>query len=119
MAKEIKKPSGYTIRPETIVITGTSRLPEQTAAQHVFGTFNIEIEVDPKDNKIVDVSCTLFPFLGEKILFKALLGYDFEEGIKFAEEQIEKRFVSSTKRAVIAALEDAYRWYKKYIEEKK
>jgi len=47
-----------------------------------------------------------------------LLGSTVEEGIRTTIEQLEKRFFSVTKRAVIAALEDAYKWYKKYLEEK-
>lgn len=108
----------YRLRPETIVISGSARLPENITAKHVFGYFSIEMEVDPVDFKIVDVSCTLLPFLGEKILHNALLGYKVEEGIKNAIEQLERRFYSVTKRAIIAALEDAYKWYKKSLEEK-
>lgn len=106
----------YKLRPETIVINGTARLPENITAKHVFGYFTIELEIDPVDSKIVDISCTLLPFLGEKILSNALLGNEVEEGIKNAIEQLERRFFGVTKRAIIAALEDAYRWYKKYIE---
>jgi len=61
----------------------------------------------------------MLPSLGEKIVYNALLGNEVKEGIKDAIEQLEKRFFSVTKRAVIAALEDAYKWYKKSIEDKK
>ena len=108
----------YKLRPETIVIAGSARLPENITAKHVFGYFSIELEVDPVDFKIVDVSCTLLPFLGEKILHSSLLGYQIEEGIKNAIEQLERRFYSVTKRAIIAALEDAYKWYKKSLDER-
>jgi len=116
--KDKKEETKYTLRPETIVISGSSRLPENITTKHVFGYFSIEMEVDPVDFKIVDVSCTLLPFLGEKILHNSLLGYKVEEGIKNAIEQLERRFFSVTKRAIIAALEDAYKWYKKSLEEK-
>jgi hypothetical protein len=55
------------------------------------------------------------PHLGEKILHNVLLGSNVEEGIEEAITQLKKRFFNTTKRAVIAALEDAYRWYKKYL----
>ena len=82
------------------------------------GIFTIEIEIDLLDAKIVDVSCMLVPSLGEKILCTALVGNKFDEGIQNAVEQLNERFFSTTKRAVIAALEDAYRCYKRAIEEK-
>ena len=44
---------------------------------------------------------------------------DLIETVKAIEDaviQLDRRFFSVTKRAVIAALEDAYRWYKKSKE---
>lgn len=108
----------YKLRPETVVVAGSARLPENITAKHVFGYVTIELEIDPVDDTIVDVSCTLLPFLGEKILHKALLGNKVDEAIKNAIIQLDERFSSVTKRAVIAALEDAYRWYKKFLEKR-
>ena len=107
------------LRPDTIIIAGSARLPENTTAKHISGFFSIELEIDPVDCKIVDVSCTMLPSLGEKIVYNILLGNEVKEGIRDAIQQLERRFFSVTKRAIIAALEDAYKWYKKSIEEKK
>lgn len=38
-----------------------------------------------------------------------VLGNEVKEGIEGAIQQLERRFFSVTKRAVIAALEDAYK----------
>lgn len=108
----------YTLRPSTLIFSGISRLPENVTAKHVFGYLSVELEVDPVDYKIVDASCTLLPSLGEKILINALVGYQIEEGIKNAIKEIENRFYSTTKRAVIAAIEDAYKKYMDYVKEK-
>jgi len=108
----------YKLRPKTLVFCGNSRLPENVTAKHVFGYLSIELEIDPIDLKIVDVSCTLLPTLGEKILVNALMGYEIEEGVKNAVEEIENRFFSTTKRAIIAAIEDAYKRYADYVREK-
>ncbi len=94
-------------------------MPENIAVRHVFGYFAVELEIDPVDCKIIDVSCTMLPFLGEKIVYNAILGNKVKKGIKNSMQQLERRFFSVTKRAVIAVLEDAYKWYKKSIEEKK
>ena len=108
----------YDLRPETVVIAGSARLPENITAKHVFGYVTIELEVDPVDDTIVDVSCTLLPFLGDKILHNALLGNKIDEAIEDSIMQLDRRFFSVTKRAVIAALEDAYGWYKRYLEKR-
>lgn len=113
---QIAKDAKYNLRPETVVIAGSARLPENTTAKHVFGYLTIELEINPIDSIVVDVSCTLVPHLGEKMLHNVLLGNKVEEGIEEAIAQLNKRFFNTTKRAVIAALEDAYRWYKKYLE---
>jgi len=112
------KKTRYSLRPETVVISGCARLPENVTAKHVFGCLTIELEVDPVDSTIIDVSCTLLPFLGDKILHNALLGNKFDDAIADTIAQLERRFFSVTKRAVIAALEDAYRWYKKSVKKK-
>jgi hypothetical protein len=109
----------YNLRPETIIVAGSARLPEEVTAKHVFGCLTIELEIDLFDYTIVDFSCTLVPSLGGKILHNALVGSKVDEGIEKAIIQLEGRFFSVTRRAVIAALEDAYRWYKKSLKEKR
>jgi len=108
----------YNLRLETVVVAGSARLPENVTAKHVFGYVTIELEIDPVDSTIIDISCTLCPFCGEKILQSALLGNKVDEGIKNAIAQLDRRFFGLTERAIVAALEDAYRWYKKFVEKR-
>ncbi len=117
LAKKVND-AEYNLRPETIIVAGTARLPEEVTAKHVFGCITIELEIDPVDSTIVDFSCTLVPSLGGKILHNALLGNKVDEGIEKAIIQLDRRFFNATKRAVIAALEDAYRWYKKSLKKR-
>ena len=118
LAKKTKA-AEHKLRPETIIVAGSARLPEEVTAKHVFGCITIELEIDPVDSTIVDISCTLVPSLGGKILHNALLGNKVDEGIEKAIIQLDRRFFNVTRRALIAALEDAYRWYKKSLGEKR
>ena len=118
MSDEQKMGQEYKLRPDTIIIVGSARLPENTTAKHVFGYVTVELEIDPLDARIVDVSCVSLPFLVEKILHTALLGKKIDQGIRDSIEQLDRRFFGITRKAVIAALEDAYRRYKKVLEEK-
>jgi len=61
----------------------------------------------------------MLPSLGEKIVYNGLLGNEVEEGIKNTIQQLEGRFLSITKRAAIAALEEVHKRYKKHLKEKK
>jgi hypothetical protein len=106
----------YNLRLDTIVIAGSARLPKNVTTKHVFGCVTIELEVDLADKTIVDISCTLVPTLGEKILRDSLLGNKVDEGIEEAIIQLDSRFFNVTRRAVIAALEDTFRCYKKSLK---
>lgn len=70
------------LRPDTIIVAGSARLPENIAVRHVFGYFAIELEIDPVDCNIVDVSCTMLPSLGEKIVYNALLVTKLKKALK-------------------------------------
>ena len=118
LAKKAKA-AEHNLRPETIIVADSARLPEEVTAKHVFGCITIELEIDLVDSTIVDISCTLVPSLGGKILHNALVGSTVEEGIEKAITQLDRRFFNINRRAVIAALEDAYRWYKKSLKEKR
>ena len=116
VSSEKTKDPKYKSRPETIIVAGSARLPEGITAKHVFGYLTIELEIDPVDSTVVDISCTLSPHVSEKMLHKALLGNKIDEGIKEAITQLNERFFNATRGAVIAALEDAYRWYQRYLK---
>ena len=54
----------------------------------------------------------------KEILYQARLGNKIDEAIENAIEKLDKRFFCATKKPIINALEDAYRWYKKFLEKK-
>jgi len=64
-------------------------------------------------SKVVDIYCALLLFVEKEILYKACLGNKIKAGIEKAIEQLDKRFFGATKRAMITALEDALKRYKK------
>ncbi len=116
-----EKPKGrkHNLRPETIVIAGFARLPQSITGKNSSSYISIEFEIEPADSKVVDIYCTLLPFVEKEILYQACLGDKIDTGIEKAIEQLHKRFFGTTKRPIINALEDAYKWYKKSLEEKR
>jgi hypothetical protein len=113
--KETELPKEH-LRPQTIVVAGSARLPKSVSATNGSGCISIELEIDPVDAVIVDISCTSVPSLGTKILQGALLGNRFGQGIEEAIVELNRRFFSVRRRAVIAALKDSSKWYKKFLE---
>ncbi len=105
----------HKLRPDTIVIAGCARLPQSITGKHFSNYIAIEFEIEPANSKVVDIYCILLPLVEKEILYQACLGNKIETGIEKAIEQLDKRFFGTTKRPIINALEDAYRWYKKYL----
>ena len=97
------KTDSYVTPGKTIILCGTSRLPANLAPEHIF---TIEVETELMSWRILNFGCTRRLPLGEKILQKSLLGYEVEDGIKNAIEQIDTRYFSNTRKAVAAALRD-------------
>jgi hypothetical protein len=98
-------------------VTGTSRLPENVTAHHVYGFFSIDIEIEKDTDIVVDFASTLVPRLVEKVISDTFIGYPFEEGIVNTTEKLNDRFFSSTKKAILAALDDANKWFFLYKRE--
>ena len=113
-----EEPKGrkHNLSPETIVIAGFARLPQSITGKHFSSYIAIEFEIEPANSKVVDIYCTLLPFVEKEILYQACLGNKIDTGIEKAIEQLDKRFFGTTKRPIINALEDAYRWYKKSLK---
>jgi len=105
----LEKKSGQ----DTMVIGGFAKLPERLTGKNSCSFIAIEFEINSADWKVLDVYCTLLPFVEKEILYQACMGKRIDEGIEKTLEQLNKRFYGTTKRAIIAALEDAYRCYKK------
>jgi len=109
----------HNFRPETIVIAGFAKLPESITGKIFLSYIAIEFEIEPADSRVVDIYCTLLPFVEKEILYQACLGNKIDTGIEKAIEQVDKRFIGKTKMPIINALEDAYRRYKKSLKEKR
>jgi len=96
---------------KTIMVSGYGKSQTGIACQHS-GCFCIELELDPCDFRVVDLTCKHILCIGEEILRDTLLGYKVEEGIKNAINQVEKRWPCFLKDMVKGALEDANKSYK-------
>lgn len=105
-----------TLERKTIICAGYARLPKTVTADHVYGVLGVELEVDPREGKVVDAACTIVPSLGERFILDLLIGYDLEDGIDPIVREIRKRYFNVAQKAVISAIDEAYR---KYLEFKR
>ena len=111
--KENHEAERQELKSGTIVIAGFAALPEEIALGDSCRYVAVEFEVNSVDLSIVDVTCTLSPFVVKEILDRACLGNKLEVGIEKAITQLNKRFFGVAKETIINALEDAHKWYKK------
>lgn len=111
-AKEVKSRA----RPDTIVIAGFAKLPQTITRKNSSNYIAVEFEIESTDSKVVDIYSTILPFVEKEILYQTCLGSNIEAGIKKAIEQLDKRFFGTTKRAIITALEDAYKCHRKIMK---
>ena len=116
-SSEKAKGRKHNLRPETIVIAGFARLPQSITGKNFSSYIAIEFEIEPANSKVVDIYCTLLPFVEKEILYQACLGNKIDTGIEKAIEQLDKRFFGTTKKPTINTLRDAYRWYEKPLKE--
>jgi len=98
---------------ETKIFSGSARLPEEARGNGASNRLTIEVEINPVDCTIVDISCTGIFSLEEKLLRSALLGKRVEQAIESAQLQVSQRFITVSKKALIAALQDVYRRFQK------
>ena len=99
--------------PETKIFSGSARLPEDAAGKYASARLTIEMEINPVDSTIIDISCTGISLLENKVLRSALLGKRVDQAIEDAQLQVSERFLTVTKKALIAALQDVYRRFHK------
>lgn len=103
----------------TLIFCGTSRLPKDLINEYGSGFFTIEIEVEPVDFRVINITCTKEHFFRDKILLASLFRYEAEVGINNAIDQISTRFFGRGKKAVIASLRDLSSNYARYSKDTK
>ena len=96
---------------ETLVFVGYARLPGNIVSGTGSDVLSLELEVDPSTDLIVNASSSSIPTLGAKLILDVLIGYNLKHTLSNAEDEIRRRFLGPTQKAVIAALEKAYEGY--------
>jgi len=103
------KKTGWT--PATVLLVGYAKLPEETAAQSLYGTLGLALEVESEMGTILSASCTLEPSMASEFVSRLLEGKRLSEGVESAVAEITARYLGPAQSAIIAALRAAHdRW---------
>jgi len=99
---------------KTYFLAGHSRLPQGMAAQSVFDSLTITVEVDKKYGVIIESSCTLATDHGKAYVQQILKGYSLQDGIDDILDALKIGYRGKAVNALIAAVKDLYGQYINY-----
>lgn len=100
---------------ETLFYAGHARLPQGMAAQNMFESLSITVEIDPKYAVIIEASCTLATDHGMAFVRDLLRGHSLRDGIEELVVVMQQRYNGRACNALIAALKDLYLQYEKNV----
>ncbi|WHY76596.1 DUF3870 domain-containing protein [Neobacillus sp. WH10] len=96
---------------KTYFLAGHSRLPQGMAAQSVFDSLTITVEVDKKYGVIIESSCTLATDHGKAYVQQILKGHSLQDGIDDILDALREGYRGKAVNALIAAVKDLYGQY--------
>ena len=92
----------------TYFLAGHSRLPQGMAAQNVYDSLTITVEVDKKFGVIIESSCTLATDHGKSYIQQILRGHSLQDGMEEIVELLREGYRGKAVNALIAAVKDLY-----------
>lgn len=99
-----------------LILSGLSRLPANASPPGSNGILSLEVALDSANHRIVKVACDVLPKLGREMLSGLLMNRILPGALQEAKERITEGYHSELRNAVVAALEDVLRNYRKLFE---
>ncbi len=97
---------------ETVYVIGESRTNKDNAITIIYNSFYMSLEIDVKDDSIIDIGCTHTVSLTEKFIKGIFIGRDIKDS-DLIENEIKRRYHGTSQKAIIVSYKDAL---KKYLE---
>ncbi len=103
------------VRPgATVVFVGHARLPQSLAPRDASPFVSLELEADVLTGTVVGLATQGVLGLCTRLLESVLLGKDINDGPGQPVEEIRRRYICPTQRAVCTAVANAYEAYHRY-----
>lgn len=102
------------MRTDTIICSGYSKLPDGMPAKNLFGVMGVGMEVDPQTCCVVNASSTFVTNMCADFVKSILVGHNLNTGIDAPIHEFEQRYFGLGKKAIIAAIRDAYNQFEIY-----
>lgn len=98
----------------TVIFVGHARLPHSLAGRDSSPVVSVELETDTASGEIVSVGANAIPGLGTKLLTSVLLGHNINESPAGLAEEIRRRYICPSQKAVSTAVLNAFEAYQRY-----
>lgn len=98
----------------TVIFVGHARLPQSLTPRDSSSVVSVELETDNGSGEIVSVGAKAVPDLGTKLLESVLLGHNINESPLELADEIRRRYVCPSQKAVSTAVINAFEAYQRY-----
>ncbi|MBI1885054.1 MAG: DUF3870 domain-containing protein [Chloroflexi bacterium] len=98
----------------TVVFVGHARLPQSLAPRDASPVVTVELEVNVASGQVVAVGTKAIPGLGVRLVQSVLTGRNINDGAAEPADEVRRRYVCPTQKAVCTAIVNAYEAYHRY-----
>src|SRR3970040_2485952 len=112
-APSLRRPAGLT-PTGSVIFVGHARLPQSLALRDSSPVVCVELETDTASGEILGVGSKAIPDLGQKLLSSVLMGHNINENPTAFVEEIRRRYICPSQKAVSTAVLNAFEAYQRY-----
>lgn len=98
----------------TVIFVGHARLPQSLAPRDASPVVSVEVEADVVTGAIVGVAARAVPELGARLLADLLMGRNINDSPLEVVEEIRRRYICPSQKAVATAVLNAFEAYQRY-----
>ncbi len=98
----------------SVIFVGHARLPHSLAPRDSSPVVSVELETDTASGEITSVGANAVPDLGSKLLSSVLTGHNINESPVLLVEEIRRRYICPSQKAVSTAVLNAFEAYSRY-----
>lgn len=98
----------------TVIFVGHARLPQSLTPRDSSAVISVELETDISSGAIVAASVRGVLPLGSRLMEEVLAGRNINDGAQGPAEELRRRYVCPSHKAMCTALANAYDAYQRY-----
>ena len=98
----------------TVIFVGHARLPHSLAPRDSSPVVSVDLETSTTSGEIISVGASAIPDLGAKLLASVLVGHNINESPDSLADEIRRRYICPSQKAVSTAVLNAFEAYQRY-----